>query len=218
MSNYPSDSDDYAPTSTRRFFGTDQKPLHAILGGGKVADIMLWRNPKLSAAILIGSTVIWSLFEVGEYNFITLICHISIITMLILFIWSSGAGLIDWNPPDLRAITIPESTVRWLLAEINKLLLKFYQISSGKDLKTFFLAIASLWILSGVGNLFTSLNLLYIGFVGLMSLPALYERYQDEVDYLANKGNRDMKKLYRKLDNKFLNKIPRGPTKEKKKF
>ncbi|CAA0809038.1 Reticulon-like protein B9 [Striga hermonthica] len=163
MSKFSSDSDDYTPTSTRRFFRTDQKPLHAILGGGKAADILLWKNPKLSAAILIGSTVIWSLFEVGEYNFITLICHISIIAMLVLFIWSSGAGIVDWNPPDVRAITIPESTVRWLLAEINKLLLKFYQISSGKDLKTFFLAIAFLWILSGVGNLFTSLNLLYIG-------------------------------------------------------
>ncbi|GFP85385.1 reticulon-like protein b9 [Phtheirospermum japonicum] len=217
MPIYSSDSDDHEPTSPKRFFRTE-KPFHAILGGGKAYDIVLWRNKKLSAAILIGSTVIWSLFEVGEYNFVTLACHISIITMLILFLWSSGAGLIDWSPPDPRAITIPESTVRWLFGEINKMLFKFYHISSGKDLKTFFLVISFLWILSGIGNYFSSLNLLYIGFLGLMSIPALYERYENEVDYLASKGNRDMKRLYKKIDNKFLNKIPRGPIKEKKKF
>ncbi|GER43873.1 reticulon-like protein [Striga asiatica] len=209
MTNYSSDSDDYTPTS-KRFFGPE-RPFHAILGGGKAADILLWRNPKLSAAIVMGCTAIWSLFQVGEYNFVTLISHISITTMLILFLWSSGAALIHRNPPDLtESITISESTVHWLFAEINKLLFKFYHISSGKDLKTFFLAIAFLWILSVIGNYFTSLNMLYIGFVGLMSIPALYERYEEEVNYLANKWNRDVKRLYRKIENNFLNKIPRG--------
>lgn len=51
-----------------------------------------------------------------------------------------------------------------------------------------------------------------------MTLPALYERYQDEVDYLAGKGSRDVKKLYKKIDHRILNKIPRGPIKEKKKY
>ncbi|KAK6119963.1 hypothetical protein DH2020_046290 [Rehmannia glutinosa] len=217
MPIYSSDSDD-VPESPKRFFGTHEKPLHAILGGGTAAGILLWGDKKLSAAILIGSTIIWSLFEVGEYNFVTLLCHISIIAMLVLFLWSTGAGLIDRNPPNPRAITIPESTVHWLFAEINKMLLKFYHVSSGKDLKTFFLAITFLWILSGIGNYFSSLNLLYIGFLGLMSLPALYERYGNEVDYIASKGNRDMKKLYKTIDTKFLNKIPRGPVKEKKRF
>ncbi|KAL0446846.1 UNVERIFIED_CONTAM: Reticulon-like protein B14 [Sesamum latifolium] len=106
----------------------------------------------------------------------------------------------------------------WLFTKFNRILLKFYDVSSGRDLKTFILAIAFLWILSGIGNYFSSLNLLYTGFLCLITLPALYERYQDEVDYLAGKGNRNMKKLYKKLDSKFLNKIPRGPVKEKKKF
>ncbi|KAH6827793.1 hypothetical protein C2S53_015403 [Perilla frutescens var. hirtella] len=214
MPIYSSDSDD-APSSPRKLFGKD-KPLHSIFGGGRVADILLWKEKNLSAAILIGSTVIWSLFEVGEYNFITLLCYIFMTTMLILFIWSTGAGMIDWNPPE--PMTIPESTFRWLFLEINRILYKFYHVSCGQDLKTFALTIAFLWILSGIGNYFTSLNLLYTGFVFLMTLPALYERYQDEVDYLASKGSRDIKKLYRKIDHRFLNKIPRGPVKEKKKF
>ncbi|KAK4423537.1 Reticulon-like protein B14 [Sesamum alatum] len=218
MPIYSSDSD-MCPATLKGCVGR-QKPLHALLGGGKVADVLLWRKRKLiSSNTNWNSPILWFLlFEVVEYNFVTLLCHIFISTMLIVFVWSTGAGLIDWNPPDPLALTIPESTVRWLFAKFNTILLRFYYVSSGRDLKTFILAIAILWIISGIGNYFSSLNLLYTGFLCLITLPALYERYQDQVDYLASKGNRDMKKLYKKLDAKFLNKIPRGPVKERKKF
>ncbi|XP_027100535.1 reticulon-like protein B9 [Coffea arabica] len=214
MSSSSSDSDEQ-PLSPIRLFGR-QRSLHQILGGGKVADILLWENKKLSATILIGVTIIWLLFEVVEYNFITLLCHISIIMMLIMFIWSTGAGLVDWNPPDLHAITVPEATFRWLFAKINWILLNLYDISSGKDIKTFFLAITFLWMLSIIGSSFSSLNFLYIGFLSLATLPALYERHQNEVDHLASQGKREMKKLYKKFDSKILSKIPRGPVKQKK--
>ncbi|XP_009588252.1 reticulon-like protein B9 [Nicotiana tabacum] len=220
MPIYSSDSDDLRPSSSahpRRFF-THEKPMHAILGGGKVADILLWRDRTLTAAILMGFTIIWSLFEVMEYNFVTLFCHISMILMLILFIWSMGAGFVDWSPPDFREIMISDSTFRWLCGKFNSILVKFYEISSGKDLRTFFLAITFLWILSVIGNYFSSLNLLYLGFMCLATLPALYERYQNEVDYLVSQGNQDMKKLYEKFDTEVLNKIPRGPVKQRKKY
>ncbi|CAA2955743.1 reticulon B9 [Olea europaea subsp. europaea] len=209
MSNYSSDP--------KRRVG-HEKSLHAILGEGTVADILLWRNKNLSTAILIGFTVIWFLFEVMEYNFVTLFCHVTMAVMLVVFAWSNGAIIVDRNPPDLRGLTIPESSLRWLLTKINRFLLRFYDVASGKDLKTFFLAIAFLWIFSGIGNNFSSLNLLYIGFLCLATLPALYERYQGEVDYLASIGNQDMEKLYKKFDAKVLNKIPRGPVKERKRF
>ncbi|XP_016509564.2 reticulon-like protein B9 [Nicotiana tabacum] len=220
MPIYSSDSDDPRPSTSappKRLFAC-QRPIHTILGGGKVADILLWRDKTISAAILVGFTIIWFLFEVVEYNFVSLLCHISMILMLILFIWSTGAGLVDWAPPDLRAIMISDSTYRWLCRKFNSILSKFYDISSGKDFRTFFLAITFLWVLSVIGNYFSSLNLFYLGFLCLASIPAMYEKYQDEVDYLASKGNQDMKKLYKKFDNKVLNKIPRGPVKERKRF
>lgn len=49
----------------------------------------------------------------------------------------------------------------------------------------------------------------------MMSLPAMYERYEEEVNYLAFRGNQDVRRLFRTLDSKFLNKIPRGPVKPK---
>jgi len=54
-----------------------------------------------------------------------------------------------------------------------------------------------------------------IGFLCLHTLPVLYEQYEGEVDHLATKGSQDLKKIFKKIDSKVLNKIPRAPVKDK---
>ena len=71
----------------------DPDKLGALLA---VADVLLWRNKNVSAALLLGMTVIWFLFEVVEYNLVPLLCHISITMMLVLFIWSTAADILKW--------------------------------------------------------------------------------------------------------------------------
>ncbi|KAK7274249.1 hypothetical protein RIF29_15331 [Crotalaria pallida] len=202
------------PASQPSLFGRQR--LHAVLGSGKIAEILLWRDKKLSATILAGFTIIWFLFEVVEYNFVTLLCHILIAIMLILFVWYNAAGLFTWNCPSVYDLEIPESTFRFFCKKFNWSLRKFYDISTGKDMTLFFVTITGLWILSAIGTYFDTLNLLYIWFLFFITLPVMYERYEYEVDYLASKGNQDMRRLFKKLDSNVLNKIPRGPVKEKK--
>ncbi|PNX77068.1 reticulon-like protein B2 [Trifolium pratense] len=124
--------------------------------------------------------MVWFLFEVVEYNLVTLLCHILIALMLILFVWHNAAGLITWRLPNIYDLEIPDYTVRFLHNKFNFFLRKFYDIATGKDLRFFFV------------------------------------RYEHEVDYLASKGNQDVKRLFNKLDSTVLNRIPRGPVKEKK--
>ncbi|XP_021896320.1 reticulon-like protein B8 isoform X4 [Carica papaya] len=69
--------------------------LHEFLGGGYVADICLWRNQNISLSMLIGSTVIWFLLEVVECYFIPLVCYVLILMMIMLFLWSNGAGIFN---------------------------------------------------------------------------------------------------------------------------
>ncbi|KAJ9708259.1 hypothetical protein PVL29_000359 [Vitis rotundifolia] len=214
MPIYSSDSDEQ-PESPIRLFDR-QKSLHTLLGGGKVADILLWRNRNTSAAILIGFTIIWFLFEVLEYHFVTLLCYSMMFLMLAIFIWSNGAGFINWSPPDVDNLTLSEHTVQSFHSKINTVLSTFYRVSRGEDLALLGVAVAILWILSVIGDYFSSLNVLYIVFLCMEILPALYERYEEEVDEIADKGNRNVKKWFRKFDTKVLNKIPRGPVKEKK--
>lgn len=58
--------------------------------------MLLWRDRNLSAGLLIGISAIWFLFEIVEYNFVTLLCHLSIATMLVFFIWCYGAEIFRW--------------------------------------------------------------------------------------------------------------------------
>ncbi|PON86983.1 Reticulon [Trema orientale] len=221
MSVYSSDSDidrhDRRHGYPVKLFG-HERPLHSTFGGGKVADVLLWRNKKLSAAILAGLTITWFLFEVAEYHFVTLLCHILLITMVALFIWFRTAWLINWTPPDMDQIRLPEATCMSFFKNINWVLLKFYEISSGEDLRLFFLAICSLWMLSVIGTYVSTLNLFYIVVLCMETLPTLYERHRTEVGNLANKIYRKSKKLYRKFEHTVLDKIPRGPVKEKKHY
>ncbi|XP_015160559.1 reticulon-like protein B2 [Solanum tuberosum] len=42
------------------------KPIHSTLGGGKLADVLLWRKKKISGGLLAGATVIWSFVELPK--------------------------------------------------------------------------------------------------------------------------------------------------------
>ncbi|XP_010681629.2 reticulon-like protein B14 [Beta vulgaris subsp. vulgaris] len=212
-----SDSDDQAqgPSHSSRMFG-HRRPLHSMLGGRRVADILLWRNKTYSASILAAFSIIWFLFEVVELHFITVACYLLMTFMLSLCIWIQAASFFKWRPPTMYDIQISESTGRHIISRINKSLTKFYRISCGENFARFFVVLVSLWLLSIFGSYSSALNVLYVVFLGLITIPILYERYEREVGYIATQGKGDMKRLYKKLDTKFLSKIPRGPIKEKK--
>ncbi|XVF09544.1 hypothetical protein REPUB_Repub07fG0103200 [Reevesia pubescens] len=219
MPIYESSDSDNETTPRVKLFERE-RPMHAILGGGKVADVLLWRDEKLSAALLIGVTAIWFLFEVAEYNLVTLLCHISIATMLVIFIWCMSAEYFGWNRPKIPELLSNEHAFGVVVSSFhrrfNQFLLKFLHIAGGNDPVQFFLVIISLYIISVIGSCCDFVNLLFIGFLCMQTLPYLYTRYEKEVDYHAGQMTRKVSKMYRRFDSRVLNKIPRGPVKEKK--
>lgn len=197
-----------------------ERPIYDILGRGKVADVLLWRDKTVSAAILASVSIIWVLFEVVEYNLVTLLSHIIITTMLVIFIWSMGANIFKWTPPRIPDIILHESSSREVAAiwhaKFNKFLTKFFDVACGNDFRQFILGICSLWILSVAGNYISTMNLLFFSCLCLETLPYLYERYEEQVDHHLIELNKQMRKSFKKLDSEFLRKVPRGPVKEKK--
>ncbi|XWS61255.1 hypothetical protein CRYUN_Cryun07bG0110200 [Craigia yunnanensis] len=226
-SSSSSDSDDDKPShadafksKVYRLFGRE-KPLHQVLGAGKPADVFLWRNKKISGGVLGGATALWVLFEMLEYHLLTLVCHILILSLAILFLWSNASNFINKSPPNIPEVVLPEKCVlevaSALRVEVNRALDVVRDIASGKDLKTFLGVIAGLWILSLVGNCFNFLTLFYIIFVLLHTVPVFYEKYEDKVDSFSEKAIVEIKKQYAVFDEKVLSKIPIGQLKEKKK-
>ncbi|OVA16932.1 Reticulon [Macleaya cordata] len=223
-----SDSDNEKPSSPsavksamNRLFGR-QKPVHKVFGGGKPADVFLWRNKKISASVLGVATAMWVLFELLEYHLLTLVCHCLILSLAILFLWSNASTFINKSPPRIPEVHLPEEPFLQIASalriEINRAFSVLRDIASGRDLKKFLGVIAGLWVLSIVGSWCNFLTLFYIVFVLLHTVPVLYEKYEDQVDSFAEKAMHEIKKQYVVFDAKVLSKIPRGPLKDKKKL
>ncbi|KAL7124651.1 hypothetical protein ABFS83_14G063000 [Erythranthe nasuta] len=85
-----------------------QNPVHTALGGGKPADVILWRNKQISAALLAGSTVIWLLFEWIGYYLVPFICHSLILSLATLFLWSNLSSFVNKSPINFPEIELPE--------------------------------------------------------------------------------------------------------------
>ncbi|CAI0444688.1 unnamed protein product, partial [Linum tenue] len=210
----------------KRLFGREQ-PVHKVLGGGKPADVFLWRNKKISGGVLGGATAAWVLFELLEYHLLTLVCHALILALAVLFLWSNASAFINnfsiflRTPPRIPQVHLPEDPVLQFAAalrnEINRGLATLREVASGRDLKKFLAIIAGLWVLSIVGSWCNFLTLFYIVFVLLHTVPVFYEKYEDKVDALGEKAWIEIKKQWAVFDAKVLSKIPKGPLKDKKK-
>lgn len=57
------------------------------------ADVLLWRNKKISAGVLTGATAIWVVFEWLNYNFLTLLFFALALGMLAQFLWANASGV-----------------------------------------------------------------------------------------------------------------------------
>ncbi|CDP05124.1 unnamed protein product [Coffea canephora] len=202
-----------------RLFGRE-KPVHKVLGGGKPADVFLWRDKKISASVLGVVTAIWVLFELLEYYLLTLVCHILILALAVLFLWSNASTFINKSPPQFPEVILPEDIVLGVASalriEVNRALAALREIASGRDLKKFLAVIAGLWVFSILGSCCNFLTLFYISFILLHTVPVLYEKYEDQVDSFAEKAEAEIKKQYAVFNAKVLSKIPRGPLKDKK--
>ncbi|PRQ60280.1 hypothetical protein RchiOBHm_Chr1g0379491 [Rosa chinensis] len=203
-----------------RIFGRE-KPVHKVLGGGKPADVLLWRDKKVSGSVLGGATVLWIFFELLEYHLITLVCHMLILSLGVFFLWSNVSSFINKAPPEIPKVQIPEKCVLDLASalriELNKGFHVLREIASGRDLRTFLIVIVVLWILSVIGKWFNFLTLFYLSFVLLHTVPVIYEKHDVQIDAFAEKAWIEIKKQYAVFDANVLSKIPKGPVKEKKK-
>ncbi|RLM93068.1 reticulon-like protein B1 [Panicum miliaceum] len=202
-----------------RLFGREQ-PIHKALGGGKPADVFLWRNRNISAGVLGGATAIWILFELLGYHLLTFVCHGLIFSLGVLFLWSNASSFINKSPPRVPEVIIPEDLVVNIALstryEINRAFANLRQIALGRDIKKFLMVIAGLWLLSVLGSCCNFLTLVYIVFAVLHTVPVLYEKYEDQIDSYGEKGWVEIKKHYAVFDEKVLSKVPRGPAKDKK--
>nr|KJB71176.1 hypothetical protein B456_011G126300 [Gossypium raimondii] len=149
-----------------RLFGR-QRPVHHILGGGKSADVLLWRNKKISASFLASATLIWFLFEWLNYHFLTLLSFALVLGMVAQFVWSNASGLLNRSSSQVPRLVLPDelfvSIGRSVGAEVNRGLQYLQDVSCQGNLKQFLVVAVSLWVAAVIGSWCNFLTVLYIG-------------------------------------------------------
>ncbi|XP_039045739.1 reticulon-like protein B8 [Hibiscus syriacus] len=186
-----------------RLFGRE-RPVHHILGGGKSADVLLWRNKKISASVLAGATAIWVLFEWLNYHFLTLLCFALVLGMLAQFVWSNASGFLNRSSSQVPRLVLPDelfvSIGRSVGSEVNRRLQFLQDVACQGNLKQFLVIAVSLWVAAVIGSWCNFLTVLYIGFVAAHTLPVLYERYDEQIDGFVYNMFEQLQNHYKKLD------------------
>ncbi|PIA54454.1 hypothetical protein AQUCO_00900772v1 [Aquilegia coerulea] len=205
-----SSSSSSSSSSNHRLFNRE-RTLHQILGEGFIADVMLWRRKNLSVGLLVVTLAAWVVFEKSGYTLLSLVFNVLLLLITILFLWAKSAEILNRPPPPLPDLQLSEELINeaaaFIRSRINALLLVSRDICLGKDSKMFFKVAGCMWLISVVGGWTDFLTLGYTSLVFLLTVPALYEKYEDQVDRYVILGYRELQRLYVILDQRCLNKI-----------
>ncbi|KAK4749949.1 hypothetical protein SAY87_027398 [Trapa incisa] len=194
--------------------------VHQALGGGSVADILLWRRWFRSTMLLVLSTIVWDMFERDGYSLLTFLINALLVLVVILFFWAKSASLLNRPLPPIPNLEISEKSItkatNFLLPWINHALFIARDIAVNHNMRLFLQVSIGLCILSFVGSLFSLLTFGYIGIILSLSVPFFYDRYQDHADAMLCVINRFVQAKYLKFEDSILKMIPPPPRKEKK--
>ncbi|XP_052174483.1 reticulon-like protein B12 [Diospyros lotus] len=196
--------------SSDRLFNR-QRTVHQILGGGLVADVMLWRRKNLTVGILVVTLAAWLVFEKSGYTLLSLVSSVLLLLLTILFLWAKSAAILNRPAPPLPDLHLSEEAVNEIAAfirdHVNALLSISKDIALGKDTRMFLKVAAHLWLIFVVGGFTDFLTLGYTSLVLLLTVPVLYEKHEDRVDTWILVACRKARQLYLRFDVEILGRI-----------
>lgn len=189
--------------SSHRLFNR-QKTVHQILGGGLVADVVLWRQRNVSLGVLSMTLLVWLVFERSGYTLMSLSSSVVLLLTTILFVWSKAAALLNRPAPPLPDVYLSEELVaelgEFVRTHINTLITVCRDVALGKNSRLFLRVSLCLLLISVVGGLTDIVSLCYICLLVLLTIPVLYERYEDHIDRSMMCVYRSLHQVYIKLE------------------
>ncbi|KAK6152504.1 hypothetical protein DH2020_015139 [Rehmannia glutinosa] len=197
-------------SSDRLFNG--QRSLHQILGGNfAVADVMLWRRKDLTLGILVVTLGAWVMFEISGYTLLSFGSSVFLLLFTILFLWAKSAAILNRPAPSLPHFHLSEKTANevatFICNHVNAFLSVCEDIALGRDSRMFIKVAIGLLMISLIGSLTNFLTLGYISLVMVLTVPALYERYENHIDSYALMGYRKLQLLYVRCDQVCISKV-----------
>jgi hypothetical protein len=182
--------------------------------------VLLWKNWRGGVTVLSSATTLWYLFERAGYNFLSFVANVILLLVMILFLWAKAANLLNRPLPPLPDLEISEETIAKLADVlqiwINRALSVAHDIAIERNLFLCLQVVGVLLTISYIGSLFNFLTLIYICVLLSLSLPVLYDKYQDRIDEKIHVIHGVIHPHYQKIWNIVLSIIPKRTNKEKK--
>ncbi|KAL2526809.1 Reticulon-like protein B16 [Abeliophyllum distichum] len=171
-------NDPPSTSSSYKLFGR-QTSVYQMMGGGKAADVILWRRRHVSCGIIIVATVAWLLIESSGLSFLSLCSDVLLVLIVLLFLRANYANFRKRQLQTLPELVLSEEMVNNAAAsfrvKVNYMLLMAHDITLGKDFRLFFVVVIALWLLSVIGSLISFFSLLYIGIVISITVPGIVQ-------------------------------------------
>ncbi|XP_020571158.1 reticulon-like protein B12 [Phalaenopsis equestris] len=188
-----------------------RRSVHELLGGGLLADVILWRRRHITIGILLGTFAAWVIFELSGYTLLSLVSRVLLLLVTILFVWAKAAGVLNRPPPPLPELHITEEATNlaadFFRTKINSILSASRDIALGRDPNLFCKVVACLWLISVVSSWTDFLTLSYSGLAVILTIPVLYEKYEDIIDKYLLLAYTKLKIIYEKLDGDCSGKV-----------
>ncbi|CAH1446164.1 unnamed protein product [Lactuca virosa] len=162
-----------------------------FLGNGMVADILLWREKKMTYTAMVGLFVFYFSFVLPGSTMMTAICKVLMWGSIFLFLH----GKLPQRFMGYSIEKIPESKFQFsedmtrrtalsLVSTWNYAVNNLKSISSGNDWMLFFKMALSLFMISWMGSM--SLQSFFVKVVPFVFVVFyIYDRYEDEVDSIV---------------------------------
>lgn len=194
------------------------KSVGELLGGGKVASILLWKDLKTSGFIILSVITLWYFFERSGLNLITLAADFLMIAVSAIFIWAQVASFLNKSGPPLFELKLSDdaisSTAALIRNELNKLLKLAHSVALGKDYLLFGKVMAALYVISVIGGYFHFLTLVLIAFIGAFTFPVIYDKFEDKVDAHLEKIISELEKFLKLAEEKIRSVLNRPKSKK----
>ncbi|KAI4354634.1 hypothetical protein L6164_003482 [Bauhinia variegata] len=205
--------------SSDRLFNR-QRTLHEILGAGLVADVILWKRKNLTVGILLVALAAWIVFERSGYTLLSLVSNVLLLLLVILFLWAKSAAILNRPAPPLPELHLSEEMVNemgtFIRTRVNDLFSVSQDIALGKDSRLFLKVAAYLWLISIVGGLTDFLTLAYTSLFIVLTVPAIYDRYEDYIDTYVLAGYHRFCELHVKINEEYVSRVQNWIMEKKK--
>eukprot|EP01018_Ginkgo_biloba_P015074 Gb_04517 [translate_table: standard] len=165
--------------------------VYKLLGGGRVANVLLWRDEKQTFTMLLALVGIFYCFFVSGYTFICAAAKLLLLISVLLFIHGVlPSQMFGYTIEKIPSSTfeISEETTQYVFQSIgsawNSGLATLRYLAQGKDWNLFLKAMSLFCFLKFLGS-FSVSTLVGVGLIFMFTAFYIYEQKEEEIDSLA---------------------------------